>query len=543
MGKNGGMVQRRLSKLLLGFAVAAVAAVTAVPVFGEAAGSGRHGDAVVATDSGPVRGVVAAGYRVFRGIPYARPPVGELRWRAPRLVRPWSKPRDATQSGNACAQEGLELGEPSTSEDCLYLEVTTPGTPGGRTKPVMVYLHGGSFQDGAGSIYGAQNLAVQGDVVVVTVNYRLGVFGFLSHPALTAAEADGGSGAFGLLDQQAALRWVQRNIRAFGGDPNNVTLVGESAGAIAVCAHLTTPGSAGMFNRAIIQSAPCTWRYSPTAPNLPRDRATADAQGVDLVRRIDGLGTSPTAADLRSIGVEQLLTSAASHPGFGPVFGGPVLPVEPAVAIASGQFHRVPVLQGTTHDEARLHLWGMEIGLYGGQPMPDEAYDQMVRGMFGEHGDAILARYPREAYASASEAFATVWTDGLFARPALDSHATLAKYVPTYAYEFAEAGGPWFRQGPPVHYPMGAYHTGDLPYLFAIDHFADLPDGQQQLSDAMIGYWTRFARTADPNGAHTPRWRPFTADRQVVQSLSAARIGPADFADDHQYGFWTSLDS
>ncbi|GLI03580.1 hypothetical protein Pa4123_88580 [Phytohabitans aurantiacus] len=183
----------------------------------------------------------------------------------------------------------------------------------------------------------------------------------------------------------------------------------------------------------------------------------------------------------------------------------------------------------------------MEMGLYGGKPLPDSAYAEQVRAMFPSDAAAILARYPRKAYGSASEALATVWTDALWARPALDSSRALAKHVPTYAYEFAETGGPWFRQTPTTSYPMGAFHTAELPYLFAMGHFEDLPAGQQPLADTLIGYWTRFAHTGDPNGGGAPKWQPCSAGRQTVQSLTATQTGPVDFAQDHRYPFWTSL--
>ena len=215
------------------------------------------GGAVVHTTSGAVRGTLAGGYRTFAGIPYAAPPVGRLRWTSPQKAKTWTGTRDATQPGNACPQTAGFLGDPaSDTEDCLYLNVTTPRNTGENKLPVMFWIHGGGFYSGSGSLYGAQRLATEGNVIVVTLNYRLGVFGFLAHPALDGKTHK--SGDYGLEDQQAALRWVHDNAKAFGGDAGNVTLFGESAGGISTCSHLAAPASKGLFQRAIIQSGPCT---------------------------------------------------------------------------------------------------------------------------------------------------------------------------------------------------------------------------------------------------------------------------------------------
>ncbi|MEV0146469.1 MULTISPECIES: carboxylesterase/lipase family protein [unclassified Nonomuraea] len=501
-------------------------------------------EALVHTDRGPVRGIVAEDHRSFLGIPYAAPPVGELRWRAPRPAAAWTQPRQATTPGPMCAQTGDHLGGGSTSEDCLYLNVTTPRLPQGRKLPVMVWLHGGSFKDGAGHLYDARRLADQGNVIVVTVNYRLGAFGFLAHPALH--DADGLSGNYGLADQQAALGWVQRNAAAFGGDPHNVTLFGESSGAIAVCAHLAAPGSARLFHRAILQSAPCTAPWSPSLAmaNNPRPRTQAERDGRALAKRL-GFGESPTAQQLRAIPADKLLQAASdpAQPGFGPAVGGAFLPLDPARAITTGRFHQVPVLYGINRHEQRMHVWGLEMAKYQG-PIPADRYDEEVRAAFGANTGKVLARYPLSAYASPSQALATALTDAQYARPALDTGKALSHQVPTYAFEFADANAPWFAAFPKP-YDMGAYHAADLPYLFDVGYNQPLTQQQRHLADHMIGYWTRFAGTGDPNGSDAPAWHPFTTARPQVQSLAPGDDGikPADFARDHRYDFWTSLNS
>ncbi|MEV4111931.1 carboxylesterase/lipase family protein [Nonomuraea sp. NPDC049695] len=501
-------------------------------------------EALVHTDQGPLRGILTEDHRSFLGIPYAAPPVGELRWRAPRPAPAWTQPRQATTPGPMCAQTGDHLGGGSTSEDCLYLNVTTPRPQQGRKLPVMVWLHGGSFKDGAGHLYDARRLAAQGKVIVVTVNYRLNAFGFLAHPALH--DADGLSGNYGLADQQAALRWVRRNAAAFGGDPHNVTLFGESSGAVSVCAHLAAPGSAGLFHRAILNSAPCTAPWSPSLAmgNNPRPRAQAERDGRALAKRL-GLGESPTAQQLRAIPADKLLQAASdpAQPGFGPVTGGAFLPLDPARAITSGRFHQVPVLYGINRHEQRMHVWGLEMAKYRG-PIPADRYDDEVRAAFGANADKVLARYPLSAYASPSQALATALTDAQYARPALDTGKALSRHVPTYAFEFADANAPWFAAFPKP-YDMGAYHAAELPYLFDVGYNQPLTDQQQHLADLMIGYWTRFAHTSDPNGSGAPAWHPFTTAHPNVQSLAPGDDGikPADFAHDHRYDFWTSLNS
>ncbi|GAA4965417.1 para-nitrobenzyl esterase [Nonomuraea thailandensis] len=501
-------------------------------------------EALVRTDRGPVRGILAEDHRSFLGIPYAAPPVGELRWRAPRPAPAWTQPRQATTPGPMCAQTGDHLGAGSTSEDCLYLNVTTPRTRAEQKLPVMVWLHGGSFKDGAGHLYDARRLAVQGNVIVVSVNYRLGAFGFLAHPALR--DTDGLSGNYGLADQQAALRWVRRNAAAFGGDPRNVTLFGESSGAIAVCAHLAAPGSAGLFHRAILQSAPCTAPWSPSLAmaSNPRPLAQAERDGRALAKRL-GLGDSATARQLRAVPADKLLQAASdvAQPGFGPAVGGAFLPLDPARAVATGRFARVPVLYGINRHEERMHVWGLEMAKYQG-PIPADRYDEEVRAAFGANADKILARYPLSAYASPSQALASALTDAEYARPALDTGKALSRHTRAYAYEFADPAAPWFAAFPKP-YDMGAYHAADLPYLFDVGYNQPLTDPQRHLADHVIGYWTRFARTGDPNGSGAPAWHPFTTARPHVQSLAPGDDGikPADFARDHRYDFWTSLNS
>lgn len=437
-------------------AVGLVVVATVLTVGGTASAQpsyARPDPAVVRTDSGPVRGIVARDHRSFLGIPYAAPPQGDLRWTSPRPPASWTAVRDATVPGAACAQPaGIPMGRPSTGEDCLFVNVTVPLRPAVKPLPVMVWLHGGSLKYGAGDIYGARSLAVRGDVIVVSINYRLGMLGFLAHPALDAGRA--ASGNFGLEDQQAALRWVRRNATAFGGDPGNVTLFGESAGSFSICAHLAAPASAGLMHRAIMQSGPCTAGWSPSTPSSARPRQTAEREGLAVAQDLGCSDPDTAAVCLRGTSVTELLDK--SDPiEFGPVLGGPVLPVDPARALATGHFNRVPVIQGGNRDEERLRVWGMEVsgencapgvpsipGRPNECPLTVDQYHDQLDELFAADAATVRARYPSGSYGSPSLALGAVLTDSIWSRPALDTAKALARHTPTYAYEFADDRAP-----------------------------------------------------------------------------------------------------
>jgi para-nitrobenzyl esterase len=530
-------MHRRLPAALIAFGL--VAALTGATGHRQPASD----DSLLSTGSGPVRGTVTATTRTFTGIPYAAPPVGDLRWRPPRAPAAWTSPIDATRPAPLCAQQGDHLGTSSLAEDCLYLNVTAPRAPSpAGHRPVIVWLHGGSFKDGGGHLYPAERLATRGDVVVVTVNYRLGALGFLAHPVLD--DAGGTSGNFGLADQQEALRWVRRNATALGGDPHNVTIAGESAGGISVCAHLAAPSSAGLFHRAIIQSAPCVAATSAGtgSGNDPRARRQAEQQGRQFVAAL-GLGTTVTGAHLRTLTTETLLRAAATAgTAFGPVVGGGLLPVDPAGAVTSGRINRVPVLHGINRDEQRLHVWGYETTRYQ-KPIPTEMYEEELRQAFGATAQRVLRRYPLDRHASASLALAAVLTDAEHAASTVETAHRLSRRVPTFTYEFADDDAPWFRDFPKP-YPMGAYHAAELPYLFDVDNTEPLDAAQRRLADRMIEYWAAFARTGTPATPGAPAWLPTTPGRLYVQQLAtgAAGVGPTGFAVRHQHAFWSTVD-
>ncbi|MFE2548307.1 carboxylesterase/lipase family protein [Streptomyces sp. NPDC059355] len=493
---------------------------------------------VVETDRGPVRGTAHGAYRTFEGIPYAAPPTGPLRWRLPRPAAPWTAVRDAGAPGARCVQlPTVGQGGPSGSEDCLYLNVTAP-SPGGSGRPVMVWLHGGGFVNGAGDAYRAERPTVRGGAVVVTVNYRLGIFGLFGHPSL------GGAPDFAIADQQAALRWVRSNAARFGGDPADVTLFGESAGGFSVCAHLTSPASAGLFQRAVLQSGSCSTTMLPRSllptqaryePFVPEPRTVAEG-----VATASGLGCDrpEPAAVLECLRGKEAAALATpelmmrfSLVSYGN--GNRVLPEEPRRALEGGRFHRVPVIEGINRDEMRIFL-AQGLGAF---PIPDAAaYRARVEQSFGAAAvPAVEAQYPVSAYPTPAMAWAAVLSDASFICPALRDARAMARHVPVYAYRFSDRDAPNFTGLPEVPgFPYGASHGLELPYLFTMD--AALTAPQRALSQRMTADWTAFARTGRP-----PAWPRFdSADSVLSLAPGPGGIHPVNGPAEHHCTFWNA---
>ncbi|SMC83222.1 carboxylesterase/lipase family protein [Lentzea albidocapillata] len=494
------------------FTTAALAAAMTLAVIQVPIARADVGGRIVRTDKGAVAGTVTSTDRTFGNIPFAAAPVGANRWRDPQPVTPWQGVRDATRPAPVCAQTP-QLGDPASDvEDCLYLNVTTPATAPAKPRPVMVWIHGGGFINGSASGYDARWLATRNDAVVVTVNYRLGVFGFFGYPGLP------GSGAFGLADQQAALRWVQRNIRAFGGDARDVTVLGESAGGLSVCAHLASPGAAGLFGKAVIQSGPCGLSVPTDQPGglmtFWKPREDVEKQGSDL-----RLGCSDITC-LRALPTSALL---AVHGAFAqPAFHTRVLPINPHVAQNTGRTHRVPTLVGSTRDEMTLYA-----GLIYPEPIPEPGYPAKAAAVFGEDlGAQVVARYPVNGNGDARDELAAALTDRSWSCPTHETRQRLGRRMPVAGYEFAQPDMPMIFPGMPP-FPGGyrAYHASELPLLFEFEGLP-LTAAQRELSGYLLTAWGRFARTGDPG------WRA------PVQSLRAGAIGPADFVKDHQCDFW-----
>jgi para-nitrobenzyl esterase len=496
------------------------------------AAAAQQGGPIVATTGGLVQGVATATTHQFLGVPYASPPVGQLRWRPPQPAAHWTGVRPATVFAPHCAQPGNpgSGGDASTSEDCLYLNVFTPSHPS-RQLPVLFWIHGGALVTGASDLYDPTNL-VRDNAVVVTINYRLGALGWLAHPALTDGH-DGASGDFGLMDQQAALRWVQRNIERFGGDEHNVTIFGESAGGLSVLSQLASPTAHGLFQKAVVQSG----SYNPTQQTL----AQAETAGEAFAAKAGC--ADQTAACLRALPVSTILADQnAGVGGYMPNIDGHVVVRSLATAFATGKFNRVPVVDGTNHDEWRLFVG---IATLQGNPVTAANYTGQIQATLGvtaAQAAAIAAQYPLAAYPGPPVALGAVGTDAIFACNALTFDRSLARFVPTFAYELNDPNPPSLL--PPVGFPLGDSHAADIEYVF---NTSDTPvpgglnAGQIRLADTMQRYWTNFAARDFPTSFGTPFWPPFTFGQRIQSLTEPAPTPETGFATDHHCTFWNSM--
>ena len=511
------------------------------------------------------QGVSEDGVDVYRGIRYAAAPTGELRWAAP--VPPQSSDSesvvDASHFGSACPQLASPFGVASTNEDCLFLNVYVPQTSRTRGRlPVMVFLYGGAFVSGASDLYDAKQLAKSSDVIVVSVNYRLGALGFMASPELSQSQPRRISGNYGLLDQELALRWVQQNVAAFGGDARNVTLFGESAGAFSICAQLVRPTTAGLYARVILESGPCAFPL-PALSN-------AENVGSAITTKAGcARGTAEqTLTCLRGLSVQQVLdaqptsaelfTSSTGLTAFFPTVEGVIIPQQPQDALGSGQFVRVPVMGGTNADEGRLFV-ALTFDLQRDSPLSSAEYPERVRataqtlvtqlsGMGSPLTERVLTQqilqeYPLSSYTSAGEALSAVMGDSTFSCPAQFAHQLFSLNTPTYAYEFADRS---VKLGflPAASFPYGATHTAELQFLFSLPGSGALTPDEQKLAATMKGYWSQFAQTAVPSLGvpQQPVWPLYTLAAPVVQSLVAPTpTTTLDFAARHHCNFWQGI--
>jgi para-nitrobenzyl esterase len=464
--------------------------------------------ATVRVDAGRLRGSESEGIVAYRGVPFAAPPLGPLRWREPQPTPAWTGVRAATAFAPACPQVGVSMpGEPvpRTDEDCLYLNVWTPAKRRAGRFPVMVFIHGGGYANGATALppYWGDRLARRG-VVVVTLAYRLGVLGYLAHPELTAESPHHSSGNYGLMDQAAALVWVRQNIAAFGGDPAQVTIFGQSAGAMSVSMLMTSPLARGLFQGAIGQSGGL---FEPLqlAPNysLP----IAEREGVSYARSVG----ATTLGELRRLPVGQLLRGDAgriAHPVIEPY----ALPVSPYDAFVAGRQAHIPVLVGWNAEEPRslTDLSGVRAA----------TFVQDIRAAFGPLPSSMIDAYPHGDDAQALQARVDFerdlrfgWDDWTWAR--LEARAG----APVYAYRFERR--PPFPAGS-VRANWGASHFAELWYVF--DHLDQeawaWTAADRRLADDMAGYWVAFAKRGDPNGAGRPPWPRFQASEGQVLRLN-----------------------
>ncbi len=496
---------------------------------------------VIQTQEGPVRGFEQGTVTQYLGIPFAAPPVGTRRFEPPAPLTPWTKILDANAYGSPCPQAArYGLTEASDDESCLFLNVAVPKAPTKAKRPVIVWLYGGAFVGGSGTLYPLAHWAERGDVVLVSANYRLGPLGFMAHPDFGASH----NGGYALEDQRAALRWVQRNIAKFGGDPNNVTLAGESAGAASVCMQMFAPKeAAGLFHKAIIQSAGCT---------VPL-RTVAQAQSTGLkVAALVGCSDPATALScLRTKSAKSLVDAATTVAGtelmsFSPIVGAQALPEQGSDLLASGKLLRMPVINGGNRDEMRLYV---AYDLQAGGVIVPETYLDRLKALYGDKAAAVQAQYPLANYPSVPVALGTAMSDfmpsfGLNACVFLKAGAAFAAHMPVYQYEFADRAAPLVTTD--VGFEQGAVHSAELPYFFPrFDNTSkligpDLAAPSQGLSDQMIDYWSHFARDGHPWAKGAPVWSPYRSAHSVVR-FEPGKVGNVDLAVEHHCAFWRGL--
>jgi para-nitrobenzyl esterase len=499
----------------------------------------------VQTADGPVCGIVQNGVHEWLGIPYAAPPVGALRWRPPQPHAPWATTLQATAYGSQCTQPA-SLGSPvptTGSEDCLFVNVWAPVDANSSSQlPVMLHIHGGGFTGGSGNGNNAL-LAMTGHEVIVSMNYRLGIFGFLAYSALGAH-----SGDYGLQDQQAAMRWVQQNVAAFGGDPHNVTIYGESAGGSSVCHQIASPTAKGLFHRAISVSGEYSGLLGVPGPAFPLEaqdckaalptQAQANRIGAGFAAAVGCTpGTSDVAACLRQVPASEVTKVAGYGFQYGgkgtiaPTINGSTLTMTLRQALRTGHVNRVLVIAGVDRDENLI-----------AQPTTPSEYRAAVRAQYGRFAPQVLARYPLSRFYSPYVAFRTVAADSDTVCPALTLDHELVRRMPVYGYEIDDGGAP----APsylPADQPNGTYHIADY---FLTTPTSDLDPNLQVLQRQELVAWTTFARSGNPTGPSLPVWPKFQG-KTAAQVMSLEPGGDSQvmwtrqIADIHNCGFWNKI--
>lgn len=506
----------------------------------------------VAPAAGPICGFVQNSARTYLGIPYAAAPVGSLRWQPPQPRAPWTTTFDALREGAACPQPVVAGEAPPAvmNEDCLNLDVYEPTTaaPGSRL-PVLVDIHFGGFLL-ANPMDGSQ-IASNGHVIVVSINYRLGILGFLAHQALGAH-----SGDYGLQDQYQALRWVRQNIAAFGGDPTNVTIEGSSAGGASVCAAMASPEATGLFQKGISESGfynyndDTIWWTGDCKSELPTE-AQAQRLGDTFAAKVGCAGAADVAACLRAVPEETLVTQAGqlysptSGGAIGPIVNGTTLPVSPATAFATGRINHAALVVGVARDEINGSIYEPRV-----LATTPAQYQALLTQQFGADTPAVTARYPLSRYPDSSPliAYRAVMADAFSVCPSLTASAELARHTPVYSYIFDDADS----LSPNAGYPLGSTHSGQVIYLFP--GFFEPPavqfdPDQAAFRDQLIAEWTGFARSGDPTAEGAPAWSPFLntpgSGAGLVMDLAPAGdsvLTPASvLAQQHNCDFWQQI--
>jgi len=511
----------------------------------------------VTVDGGMISGQAKGDVVMFKGIPYARAPVGPLRWKPPEPVAPWEGVREATEYGAACLQPnlpGMDLKHAKRSEDCLYLNVWTAAKSASEKRPVMVWIHPGANLIGSGDLstplgQDGEALAKQG-VVFVSFNYRLGPFGYFAHPLLSKESPHNASGNYGLLDQIAALKWVRKNIRAFGGDPGNVTIFGESAGGHDVGVLTASPLAKGLFHRAISESGACGGGLPGFANRYLREswygKEPAEKQGERVAKELGCADAADPLAALRALSAEDLLVRSrpsmgGPEPGnfFGPVVDGWVLPDDVKTIFDEGKQNKVPFIAGTNADEMTIFLLTSpfpSIDVYRGFLASPQGY--------GKFGSDVFSLYPATEPSDILKSFRDLLRDSTFIAPARSLVRAVSKNGgKAYMYHFTVA--------PPGPMPgLGAFHTAEIPFVFndieRVKTTFQVPfeEKHQALADTMSAYWVQFARTGNPNKEGLPEWPAYDAAKdqymefgevvQVGQGLKKERLDLWDKFDDEK---------
>jgi len=504
----------------------------------------QYGPVVGTTITTPTQSGAPQDMDAWEGIPFAAPPVGPLRWEPPQPPAHWTTPLDANTLHGECPQGVSPFGILSNNEDCLYLNVfAPPGTTSWSHLPVMVWFFGGAFAYGGADLYDPDKFVNQG-VIVVTLNYRVGIFGFFGTPQLDAEPHSHIN--YGIMDQQAALSWVHSNIANFGGNPSNTTIFGQSAGGLSVIAQLVSPAVKGLFQHAIIESGAIGGAQLLT-------QSQAEAKGTSFAAAA-GCGTS--SACLRGLTAgqivadEPLVTSAAEITE--PAVDGTVIPQQPLQAILLGQYNHVPTMQGSTLDEYRLFT-AIFYDIFGGGPLTAAEYPTAIENTLAVGGlgtpsvaASVEAQYPLSDYPSPDLAFSAVATDSAFSTGAYLSDILLSLGTPVYAYEFSDQTVPEILL-PPVSFPYGAAHATELEYLFdefrlpvfAVSPLPQPTAAQEALSANMVSYWTSFAKSGNPNNWGSPLWLPFNALFGDMNNLLLPRPQMfTSFTTEHKTLFW-----
>lgn len=546
-----------LHKASVRFAVALLAVVLivvdsfspSVAQTSAAADPPRQAGPVVQTAAGQVQGVLRNGVLEFRGIPYGDSVSGQMRWTLPRPAPAWNGVLAAIDFGPACAQAArYNLTEQSNSEDCLSLNISRPyqtdSALAQQKLPVLVWIHGGAFVGGAGSLYRLDRLARDTGAVVVSFNYRLGVFGFMPHPAFDPDH----NGGYALEDQRLAMRWIRDNIAAFGGDPDNITLAGESAGGASVCMHLMTPeATRGLLHKAIVTSAACSFGLrSAEQGGAFGQKVAREAGCVDEVKVLECL-RDKEVSELIAVGDRVAGSDLAA---FAPVYGTKTLPRQGMNSLQNGKVLNIPVLFGGTRDELRLYVG---YAVQAGDTITADNYEDHLRAVYADNAPAVLERYGLAPGQSAAAALGSVNSDfhpgaGINHCQYADTAMLLSRHLPVFMMEFADRNVPVLGVAMPATpdpgFDLGAAHSSDLNYFFpSFSNTSrmdgpDLPSQSQVIADQVVTAWGQFMRTGIPTSARgLPDWLPFNVTQRALR-VQPDQIGEIDPWTEYQCSFW-----